>query len=155
LSGRTILHVRVPFEIVEHPADVGFLAYGATLDELFANAALAMLSLGCALEYIEEREHREVTASGADTEALLYAWLADILAVADAEQLVFRRVRVTRLCLAKAAGGPQGEVRGIAYGEKFDRHRHAAGTYIKAVTYHQLRVEQTPDGWSGRVFLDV
>ena len=147
--------MRAPFEVIEHPADVGFLAYGATLDELFANAALAMLSLGCALDHIEEREHREVAANGADTEALLYAWLADILAVADAEQLVFRRVQVTRLRLAKANGGLQNDVRGIAYGEKFDRHRHAAGTYIKAVTYHQLRVEQMPDGWRAQVFLDV
>lgn len=145
--------MRAPFEVIEHPADVGFRAYGASLEELFANAALAMLSLGCALKGIEEREQRDVAASGADIEALLYAWLADILAVADAEQLVFQRVQVTRL--AKEDGGPQDEVRGIAYGEKFDRRRHAAGTYIKAVTYHQLRVEQTPDGWRAQVFLDV
>lgn len=151
--GRRIEGVRPPFEVIEHPADVGFLAYGATLDELFANAGLAMLSLGCALDHIEEREHREVAASGADIEALLYSWLAEILAIADAEQLVFRRVQVTRL--TKADGVPQNDVRGIAYGEKFDRHRHAAGTYIKAVTFHQLRVEQTPDGWRAQVFLDV
>lgn len=147
--------MRGPFEVIEHPADVGFRAYGATLEELFANAALAMLSLGCALEGIEEREQREVTATGSDIEALLYAWLADILAAGDAEQIVFRRVGVTRLHLGKTDGEAHGEVRGIAYGEKFDRSRHAAGTYIKAVTYHQLRVEQTPDGWRAQVFLDV
>jgi SHS2 domain-containing protein len=139
--------VRVPFEVLEHPADVGFAAYGQTLEELFANAALAMLSLACALEGIAERERRELEASAADTESLLYAWLAEILAVADGEQLVFRRVEVTEL----AAGG----VRGIAHGEKFDKSRHRAGTYIKAVTYHQLRVEQTADGWRAQVYLDV
>ncbi len=155
IAGLTILQVRVLFEIIEHPADVGFLAYGATLEDLFANAALAMLSLGCALEAIEEREQREVAASGPDIEALLYAWLADILAAGDAEQLVFRRVEVTRFRLGKVDGEAQSEARGIAYGEKFDRKRHAAGTYIKAVTYHQLRVEHTPDGWRAQVFLDV
>lgn len=147
--------VHVPFEVIEHPADVGFRAYGATLEELFANAALAMLSLGCALERIEEREQREVTATGPDIEALLYAWLADILAAADAEQLVFRRVGVTRLHPGKPDSAAQNEIRGTAYGEKFDRNRHAAGTYIKAVTYHQLLVEQMSEGWRAQVFLDV
>ncbi len=145
----------MPFEIIEHPADVGFRAYGATLKELFENAALAMLSLGCALDHIEEREQREVAANGSDIEALLYAWLADILAVADAEQLVFRRVEIKRLHLGKANGEGEGEVHGTARGEKFDKARHAANTYIKAVTYHQLRVEQTSDGWHAQVFLDV
>jgi len=147
--------VRAPFEVIEHPADVGFRAYGATIEELFANAALAMLSLGCALEGIAEREQREVAADGASIEALLYGWLADILAAGDAEHLVFRRAEVMQFRLGKADGQTQSEIGGIAYGEKFDRSRHVAGTYIKAVTYHQLRVEQTPDGWRAQVFLDV
>jgi protein archease len=139
--------VSVPFEIIEHPADVGFMAYGATLEELFANAAVAMMSLACALEGVEERERREVRARGVETESLLYAWLAEILAIADAEQMVFRRAVVTRLSA--------GEIHGAAFGEKFDRSRHCAGTYIKAVTYHQFLVEKIPDGWRARVFLDV
>lgn len=139
--------MRAPFEVLEHPADVGFLAYGRTLEELFANAALAMFSLACELDHIEERLHREVEATGADTEALLYAWLADLLAIADAEQLFFRRAEVTALV--------PGRVRGVAYGEKFDKARHRPGTYIKAVTYHQFGVEEAPEGWRAQVYLDV
>lgn len=130
---------------------MGFLAYGPTLEELFENAALAMNSLACATEKIEERERREISAAGAGMESLLYAWLAEILAIADAENLVFCRAEVTRL----RSEGAQSEVRGVAYGEKYDKSRHAAGTYIKAVTYHQFAVEQTPEGWRARVFLDV
>jgi SHS2 domain-containing protein len=139
--------VRVPFEVIEHPADVGFLAYGETLEELFENAALAMFSLACDLEGIKESQRREVEASGFDTESLLYAWLAELLALADAEQLVFRRAEVTGLA--------QDRVHGTAHGEKFDKTRHRAGTYIKAVTYHQLCVERTLEGWRAQVFLDV
>ena len=150
--------MRVPFEVIEHPADVGFVAYGDTPEELFANAALAMLSLGCELAGVEERECRDVEATGEDAEALLFAWLAEILAVADAERLVFRRVEVTALALPDRQGNSPrtpGRVRGIAYGEPFDKARHRAGTYIKAVTYHQLRVARTPQGWLAQVYLDV
>ena len=137
----------VPFEILEHPADVGFLAYGQTLEELFANAALAMFSLACELEGIEEEQTREVDVTGGDTESLLYAWLAELLAIADAQQLVFRRVEVARLAPNRA--------RGVAHGETFDKRRHRAGTYVKAVTFHQFRVERTPQGWRAQVYLDV
>jgi SHS2 domain-containing protein len=135
------------FEIVEHPADVGFIAYGGTLGELLENAALAMFSVGCELNGIEERERREIRASGTDNEALLFDWLAEILAVADAEGLAPRRAEVTQV--------GDGEAQGVVYGEKFDKARHRAGTYIKAVTYHQLSVKKTGEGWKATVYLDV
>ncbi len=145
--GGTLRAVRGPFEVIEHPADVGFVAYGASREELFAHAALAMFSLACEVEDVEEREARPIEARGEDDVSLLYSWLAEILATADAEQRVFRRAEVTRL--------EAGRVAGVVHGEKFDRARHRAGTYIKAVTYHELRVEQTPEGWRAQVFLDV
>jgi SHS2 domain-containing protein len=145
--------VKLPYEILEHPADVGFLAYGETFRELFENAALAMCSLACAQEEIEEREQIEIVATGADVESLLYSWLTEILAVADAEQLVFRRACISELREPQA--GTAGAAQGIARGEKFDRGRHAAGTYIKAVTLHQFAVERTSDGFRARVYLDL
>jgi len=141
------------FEIIEHPADVGFAAYGTTLRELFEAAALALCSLACAPEKIEERTSCDVGATGTDLGSLLYAWLAEILAIADADQLVFRRVEVVNLREPQA--GAPGEVRGIAQGERFDRDRHCAGTYIKAVTLHQFSVERTANGYRARVFLDL
>jgi len=135
------------FEIIEHPADVGFLAYGATLEELFANAALAVMTLACDPTGLGESESRAIRVSGADNESLLYGWLAEILALADAEQLFFRRADVQAV--------EPGQVRGVVFGEPYDKGRHHAGTYIKAVTYHQLKVEQTATGWRAQVYLDV
>jgi SHS2 domain-containing protein len=136
-----------PFEILEHPADVGFIAYGHDLRELLEHAALAMLSLACALDSVEEKIEREIVATGGDDEALLFAWLAEILAAADAEGLVFRRAEIMQLS--------DGRARGVARGEPFEKARHRAGTYIKAVTYHQLRIERAPGGLRATVFLDV
>lgn len=135
------------FEILEHPADVGFRAYGQTREELYENAAAALFYLICGMSVIEERESREITATGKDEETLLYAWLAELLAVAETERMVFRRVDVTAL---------SGEnVRGTAYGEPYDAARHEMGTSVKAITFHQLKVEKTAEGWSAQVFVDV
>ena len=135
------------FEIIEHPADVGFRAWGRTREELFQNAALAMMSLACDAAGIEERETREIRVTAGDVESLLYAWLADILAIQDAEQIFFRRAEIAEIT--------EGALRGRVFGERYDKQRHRAGTYIKAVTMHQLRVERMADAWRGTVYLDV
>jgi len=136
-----------PFEILEHPADVGFLAHGRTIEELFAHAALAMMSLGWELEGAGETLQREIHAEGEDLESLLYDWLSAILALADSERLILRRFEVNDL--------GRGAVRGTAWGERFDGSRHRARTYIKAVTLHQFQVRPSAEGWTARVFLDV
>ena len=141
------------FEILEHPADVGFLAFGETLEELFQNAAAAMCSLACEPEKIEERLERLIEAQSTDIESLLYAWLTEILFVMDAEQIVCRRVDIEKFSEPK--NGNSGEAIGILRGEKFARDRHDAGTYIKAVTLHQFKIEKTHDGFCARVFLDL
>lgn len=136
-----------PFEILEHPADVGFRAWGRTREELFENAALALFSLMSELEAVQEKESRVVEATGRDFEALLYAWLAELLALSETERLLFRRATVIfpasdRLCAT-------------VYGERFDRNRHHRGTQVKAVTYHQLQTAHTRKGWTAQVFLDL
>ena len=135
------------FELLEHPADVGFRAWGRTQAEVFENAALALFSLACDLAAVAEKESRTVEVTGNDLENLLYAWLAELLAIAEGERLAFRRAA---LSVADAS-----RVRATVYGEPLDRSRHHSGTHIKAVTFHQLYVRETPDGWSAQVFLDL
>ena len=44
---------------------------------------------------------------------------------------------------------------GTAWGEPLDRERHQLEHEVKAITYHGLRVEQTPDGWLAEVIVDI
>src|SRR2546423_9823477 len=48
--------MEAPFKILEHPADIGFQAWGRTQAELFENAALALFSLSCELATVQESE---------------------------------------------------------------------------------------------------
>ena len=138
------------FTLLDHPADIGFLAFGRTLEEMFANAALALMACGFDLDTIEPREPVALRATGTDREALLYNWLAEILYLSDAEGWVFSAVEVSSL-----SEGPPLRVEGIGRGDRFNKSRHRARTYIKAVTYHQLSIEQKDGLWQARVFLDV
>lgn len=135
------------FTLIEHPADIGFIARGRTHEEMFANAAVALMACGFELETFTPRESVLIRSSGRDLESLLYNWLAEILYLSDTERWVFREVEVSKLS--------EHYVEGLGRGERFDKSRHRARTYIKAVTYHQLAIEQKDDLWQARVFLDV
>jgi SHS2 domain-containing protein len=42
-----------------------------------------------------------------------------------------------------------------ARGEPLDRERHELSHEVKAITYHQLEVKQTDQGWQARVIVDI
>ena len=48
------------FELIEHTADIGLIAYGETLAEAFANAAYGMFSIIAELDAVRETESRNV-----------------------------------------------------------------------------------------------
>lgn len=148
-----------PYEFLPHPADIGFLARGQTLEKVFAAAALALSDYGWELARVRARRKLDITAHAATLEDLMFIWLSEILYETDAAGWVFKEFEVKRVAPAGAGNGGQPallwEIQGVARGEKFSKRRHRARTYIKAVTYHQLAVKQTPAGWSATVYLDV
>lgn len=150
-----------PFRFLEHPADVGFEVRAGSLAEIFAGAALALCDYGWDLSRVRPRRSLTLRARAATLEDLLYSWLAEILFLTDAEGWVFREFQVDRV--ARATAPARGavpsqqlwEVVGKARGEKFSKKRHRSRTYIKAVTYHQLAVQQSAAGCRATVYLDV
>lgn len=140
------------FEFLHHPADVGFLARGKTLPALFAAAALALCTYGWELTRVQARRGIAIRARAATLEDLLYSWLSEVLFLIDAERWVFKKFTVE--AITQPSSGLW-EVRARAHGERFSRRRHRARTYIKAVTYHQLAVRETHQGWHATVYLDV
>ena len=135
------------FEILEHTADIGFRARARTLAELFETAALALESIALETEAIEPRQEYRLEATGEDYESLLVNWLSEVLYWIDGEQLAFHHFRVTEITPAGVSGHGMGEQR--------DPARHRAKLIVKAVTYHQLRVAETAEGWVAEVYLDI
>lgn len=135
------------FRILEHTADIGFEAFGATREEVFANAACALLHLIVDLETIVPREEVTVQAAGADPASLLVNWLSEILYRHDAEGWLFRDLQVRSLESRSLAA--------VARGERFDPARHQMKLLVKAITYHQLVLEQTAQGWRAQVYVDI
>jgi len=73
------------FDIIEHTADTGIVAYGTELKEAFANAAYAMFTLIADLEDVKEVVCRQIEVEAGDRESLVVSWLNELLYLFDVE----------------------------------------------------------------------
>jgi protein archease len=143
---------RKSFRVLEHTADVGFEAFGLTREEVFANAARALVDLIVPLESVRPREEATIEAEGRDDASLLVNWLNELLYRFDVEGRLYSEFDMR---LIENSAGGQGALTARARGEAFDRSRHEVKVQVKAITYHQILFEKTPQGWHARVYVDI
>ena len=130
-----------------HTADIWVRVRGKDLRELFANAGFAFFEQVADLAQVREKETQVIRAQAADRELLLVAWLDELLYHFDALHLLFKDFDIIELSETHTVAK--------AYGEKYDPARHRLRAEVKAVTYHQLAVEQVGDHWEASVIFDI
>ena len=135
------------FEIIDHTADVGIIAYGADIEELFSNAALALFSLIAEPESIQEKSHLNLRVSSDERDSLLVEWLNELIYFFDAKHILFNRFDIESLT--------RNELNATCHGEGFDPMKHKLKRGVKAATYHMLRVDKTNDGYKAQIILDI
>ena len=139
------------YEVFEHTADLGLRVRAERLDELFAEAGRALFSLlATNLEAVRETQERTfeiLPTQDADLEYLLFDWLNELLYVYETERLLLSRFETTV--------DADGTLRATGRGERLDRKRHDMHHEVKAITYHELKVENGPSGWLAEVIVDI
>jgi len=136
-----------PFTILEHPADIGIVARGTGLAGAFGEAAAGMMSLIVDAASVEASESREVVITASEPEQLLVRWLSEILFLLDGEGFVGKEFAVTHLTRTS--------LRATVRGELFSSSRHTTLLDVKAVTYHQVMVEERGGIGMVRVYFDI
>ncbi len=121
------------FEIIEHTADVGLVAYGSSLPEAFANAAYGMFSIIAGLKTVRCEESCHLEISEDDPEALLFEWLNQLIYLFDVDSFIFKRFDIIDF--------RGNQLKAICHGEKYDPSRHHLKTGVKSATYHMLKVD--------------
>jgi SHS2 domain-containing protein len=135
------------YEFFEHTADLGLRARAADRDALFAEMASALFAAVVEdLSAVRPEQRIELEIVGADLDYLLFDWLRELLIRFDTDHLVFSKFEV-RI-------GENG-LTGAAWGEPLDPARHLLSHEVKAITYHDLRVEREADGWVAEVIVDI
>lgn len=135
------------YELFEHTADLGLRVTAPDLDTLFAEAGACLFSAVVEdLASVRPAVEVRVELAGDDREFLLFDWLRELLVRHDADRLLFGTFAVSVR---------DGGLIGTAWGEPIDPERHVLSHEVKAITYHELRVEQVADGWLAEVIVDI
>lgn len=135
------------YELIDHTADIGIIAYGNTKEEAFEVAAEAMFDLICPLDKVEEKERFDIEVDAEDLESLLVTWLNELLYVFDVKRLIFKKFNVTLI--------GNNQLISHCFGEKFDPKKHEIIREIKAVTYNLLKIENKDNQWIIQVVFDI
>jgi SHS2 domain-containing protein len=136
------------FHDLAHTADVGLRVGGASAVEALGRLAMAfgtLLTGGLAAAPI--REERLAVSGGPGLTGTAVALLRELLFRFAADRLVPVQIEVHRVDAAGAEAT-------VAFA-RYDPERHAEGTDVKAVTWHQARLEPEGDGWVAQVVLDI
>ncbi|MDZ7317075.1 MAG: archease [candidate division KSB1 bacterium] len=136
----------IDFEIIDHTADIGIQLRRPTLDKLFGDAALAMFRLVVPEGDFRPIRRRVVTVVGEDNGQLMVNWLSKLNFLFQTKGFIPVEIDL-RI--------EDGRLRAEIKGDRFDPKRHQASLEIKAVTYHNLAVEKTEEGYSAQILFDV
>ena len=135
------------YELIDHTADIGIIAFGRDLPEAFSNAAYAMFDILTDADRINGKESFDIQVSARNQDELLINWLDELLFRYETEYILCGKFVINSL--------NDGNLDATVYYEKIDRSKHEIKTEIKNVTYHQLKIEKKQTGWSVQVIFDV
>jgi len=132
------------YEEIEHTADLALRCGGPDLETFFRSAARGMYHiLGAGETASISVEQKMVSLEAMDIESLLVDWLGELAYLAETTHLVFGAMSFKTLSATR--------IEAVLTG----RRMHRLDTVIKAVTYHNLKVIKTREGYAATVVFDV
>jgi SHS2 domain-containing protein len=135
------------WEHFPHGADIGVRGVGATRDEAFEAAALALTAVVSEPTTVAARTEVEIRCTAPDDELLLVDWLNALVYEMATRRMLFGRFAVEITGHALTAR---------AWGEPLDRERHRPAVEVKGATYTGLSVARRDDGaWVAQCVVDV
>ena len=140
------------YSLLDHTADVGVEAWGATPTEAFVAAARGLFAVMLDRNPDDWQGEGAATSIDIDCEArswpgLLVAWLSELLYRFDAEAFLPRAYELADCAPPRLTA--------TLHGLTLNDPAQAAGTAVKAVTYHHLRVDVGNEETRINVILDI
>jgi SHS2 domain-containing protein len=138
----------VSFELREHTADVAVHATGGRLGELFAAVADGLTAAQCDDVPAGVGERFELRVESERCESLLFDYLDELVYERDVRGVLPADHVATVTETADGTWQVEASARGVPFDAVDARE-------VKAVTYSEMTVEETDDGWRAYVVFDV
>lgn len=135
------------YRILSRSSDLLIKVFGGTQADLFANSAFALFDLITDIGKVEIRERLSLEVEGVNRDDLMVNWMRELLYLYQGSGYLLREFLVHE--------ARDNYVRGEVCGEKFDPDRHEIQRDIRAVAYHQSRMDKTGDQWTAQVIFEL
>ena len=135
------------YQIIDHTADLGIIVEGTDEKNLFIRAAQAMTDLMVKGDISRKTVIKDVSLQGEDFPDLMVKWLGEILYLFHGEKLFVYSMKIKSISPIM--------LKSTLTFSNFEPEHHQVKREIKAVTYHQISVDKTEDGWQARVIFDI
>lgn len=138
---------RPDYDILDHTADLGIKIFAATLSALFVSAGMALFDLITPIVKRTDKNHLSIAVSGEDEVDLLINWLRELLYLFNGKELIVNSIAISSF--------ENWRIKAQVGVIPFDADVFEIGYEIKAVTYHQARIERTAAGYLAEVIFDL
>jgi SHS2 domain-containing protein len=138
------------YRFLPHTADIKVEAWGETLEEAYEASGIAFYNIILDVDNVEKRIEHPITADGFDPESLLFNYIEELIVKFELERLVFRDFK-----LYIERGEDSYRLHGTGYGERYNREKHGYKVQVKAITYHEMEINEKEDKVLIRYVVDI
>jgi len=138
------------FEIIDHTADIGIVAYGKTKREVFINAAKGMFEIIAGENRdLKENFYAKIKLEAKSLEDLLIAWLNELLYISEVKLVILNKFKIKELSDV--------QIKAEVGGTKINHLSIRIKREVKAVTYHRLEIKKDEESglWRAQVIFDI
>ena len=148
------------YQLTDHTADIGIRLSHKTLKGIFDDAAFALFDILCDIKNVRTGFERAISVEAlnqcgsgqaSDYEELLNLFLSVLLKEFTSDNNLLNNIEVEEI----KEGDGKVTLSAIITGQAYDPAHHSIKTEIKAVTFHNLSVKKTKEGYIAEVVFDV
>ena len=145
------------YDYFDVTADIGFYAYGNSLEEAYENAGRAMFNVITDISKVKKEESREFEIVSEDLVSLLYDYLEELLFLQDTEFLFFSdfKINIEKIVDDGSSDLENYKLTCFAYGEEINWNIHTPKSEVKAITFHKMCVKEDKGIFRLRAILDL
>lgn len=142
-----LLNEKASWQHFQHVADIGIRGCGNTVEQAFAQAALAMTAVITDPQLIDNKICIDVECESTDLEFLFVDWLNILIYEMATRHMLFNKFNIKI---------HNGRLTAKVCGEPVNKEKHQPAVEIKGATLTELQVKKDNEGiWRAKCVIDV
>ena len=121
------------YRVFDHTADFGIQVFGRSAQEVFIQAAYAMMEQIVNRRELEVKFEHQLVVKGFDWPDLMVNWLREILFLWSGNEWLVKGIRIKTIS--------ENQLSAVLKIDVYSAKRHVIKNEIKAITYHQLQLK--------------